>query len=242
MKLNFSFQKAFTDLFSDKKHVIALFWIAVGFTVFDIVTSKLGNYSSFNVVNILLAGYISIMANNIILGQEPVLANIFSNTNKNKNLLLVGFKASVVNIIYYSLPIFTGFFIVKLLSADLNSKAIIELSSIVIITLLLTIFASVSSFTLFSENLSFKQSFNILKSIKSFKYSWGEYLISGIFYVFVLAGSYSILLPFEFLFHKIIIISGIVKLTMHLLVILAAYFSNHLTAQAYKYALSNMKD
>lgn len=226
MALNFSFDKAFNDLFSDKNNVLSLICIVLLFGMFDLLFSKHETFS-LNLVNILLSGYLSVMANNIIQGHEPVLTNIFNYNDKSKGLALIGFKQIICSVIYYLPPFICGFILLQLISKELTTPIVlltIFLSFLIIVT---SFFASVSSLTLFSETLSFKQSFNITKAVKSFKYVWKEYLFSIIIVNTLFISSCLLTALFQVLFYNLIFV-------------MCQYFSSHLTAQAYKYALSKM--
>ncbi len=229
MKLNFSFKKAYTDLFSDKKYIWGLLSFALIYYIFDLLKSD----PLAKLIASFLLGYICVIANNIIQNKNPVLANIF---NKLWNIYWIGWKIQMVQFLYSIIIILPGYLIVKFLNDSYGVSIFSGIILLCLIFLPVIAFFLISSFVLFSENLSFKQSFNLLKSTKSFKYTWIEHSItiiySSIYIVFVIM--------VVSIINAIINCDQIADFLLYALLTFGFYFSSHFIAQSYKYALSQM--
>lgn len=230
LKLNFRFSKAFNDLFSNKRYIWELLLLVVLFFISSMFAQSPLSLSIINGTS--LFGYMSIMANNIIQDQKPVLAGIY-----NSNIFLAGFKQIVIQFIYF-IPLGILLSLITMF-LEINYKVKHQEATILIIFIFLPLifFLLISAFTLFAENLSFKDSFNLMKSIKLSKYAWKGYLVSSILYILITI----CILLFNNLFKIfnnsiIIMISNLITCSF---LVIASYFWFHFVAQSYKYALVN---
>lgn len=251
MKLNFSFKKAYYDLFSNKKYIIELLFFPLIYLLDDSLKSAFKLHSS-NIAEALFTGYLCLMANNIIQGNEPILgnlptlANLYVTKDEKTNLLKfdliwAGFKNSIVQLIYFSVLGILGFLTFMILKTYYGFEF---LKGIIVTGVLfspLIMFVNVSLFVLFCENLSFMDSFNLIKSAKSFKHVWKEYLLlNAVLFTYYLASLFVVLIYK----HNIFInteLSSIIKLLFFLFSVIFGYFYSHYIAQSYKYALLQMK-
>lgn len=224
MQLNFSIKKAWTDLFSNKKYVYELFLLMLFFAIIEII----GKVLKIEKIVIWLpliffGGYLTLIANNIIKGSEPVLENIFSFKKNNRNLILVGLKSAVLTVSYLVIIFILGalsILFLNFIKISGNIAFILYFSIIMFLMVFIFILGSL----LFSENLRIKDGFNIKRAIASFKLAWGAYILA--FFVYFLMA--------------IIRETNIIFICSILVPIF--YFFNHAIAQIYKYTLSKMDE
>jgi|GEM_PF-6681911 len=241
LTFNFSFNKAYTDLTADKKYIWELLSLVLVFFVIDIMGILFKSKGTSSIGSILVSGYMCLMANNILHSREPVLTNIFATKEKGRNIFWVGFKQNMAQLAYFIILFIAGFFIVQFLSGNYGIK-LLEGSIIAAFILLpLIVFSLFASFILFIENLSFKESFNILKAAKSFKYAWKGYLLSGALTILNLVGVSIIVTTLGKVFSNVII-SQVLNLFMYSCIIICCYFTSHFITQSYKYALLKMSE
>jgi len=236
MKLNFSFKKAYNDLFSNKKYIWQLLSFTLIYFILNVLEIILKCKDSSGFGYTILFGYLCLMANNIIQEKEPVLANIF---NKKWNIFWIGWKNGIVEIIYCAALMIPGYLIVISLKHYYGIKILFGIILLCITFLPLIIFIWVSSFILFSENLSITESFNLIKSFKSFKYVWKEYLFSSSLYVICFTLMYVIYAIFH-IFFKNFYFDQTANLVMYSFLVISNYFCLHFIAQSYKYSLSKI--
>lgn len=237
---NFDFMQPYNDLMSDKKNIMDLFAIVLMFLILDIFQEMFKIKSASNIIDVILSSYLCIMANNIIQSKTPVLSGFGNNKTLSKSIFWTGFKQNMAQLIYVIVLAIAGYFLASFLSNNYGIKLV---ESWIIASILLVpfiIFSLISSFVLFCENLSFSESFNIFKSINSFKYSWKGYLSSSVLFTVLLITAIVIVTILTVIF-KNSIIKYILTPLLYTFVVFLCYFVCHYLAQSYKYALCKMK-
>ena len=240
MNLHFSFNKAYTDLFNNKKYVWELLSFVLMFYVVELFQSVIKSSSSNSFISIMLGGYLCIMANNIIHDKEPVLGDIFKRKDNKISFIFAGFKQGMVQVAYFAVLAIVGCNAASFLKNSYGISNIEAWVLIAVIMLPVIVFLVISSFVLVSENLSFRDGFNLIKALKSFKYAWKEYIIAGALYIISLILIALIISIAEMIF-KNQITSQVGAVITYLTIVISSYFSSHLIAQAYKYSLIKMK-
>lgn len=258
MHFNFSFNKAFSDLFDNKKYAFELFSLIILMIVLNIVAQ----FSQLKLLPILgywvWLGYLFLMCNNVINGKEPVLADIFSNS-KGRNIFLIALKFFGLALVY---GIFIGilWLILSMLFTNLfampkNNALILS----ILVSFPLFLFVSFFSLLLFSENLKFRDGFNLKKALLSFKCAWKDYLAVFVFLIIFYILCIVAVIPVFLVLG--VLAGGMVKSGLHInysmisaisLILgtiwgntfgfVLGYFYHNILAQVYKYTLVKIND
>lgn len=258
MKLNFSLKKAWTDLFSDKKYIWQLLAVATLYMIIELSGDIYQIKGPKFLATIIIGGYTSLIAYNIINSKEKVLDNIFNNSETNKFLLLVGLKATLINSIYMLLPLVPTFYLgvyfglMHFPTALAITITMIILSPILFYT---TIFPTIT----FAETLKFTDGFNFIKAFKTLKAAWKDYLLCFLIMLVILFGLFILGFLIYNLFvlkqNKSLNINSIISYFSHMNwsffsnelpqnslflsfgCVISSFFGTHLVAQVYKNTL-----
>lgn len=251
MKLNIDIKKPWKDLLSNKKYVLELFYVVLIFVVVYILENSAHITKPSGIEYDFYFIYLALMINNIINCKEPVLENINIFKSNFFLFLKISFWGSVwitINTFVY-LPFLAVFKYIF----SLSIKACIISAFIALLPLF--VFSCVS-FLLFSEDLSFRDSFNFKKNILSFCFVWKEYLLSFILalllFIFFIVVASIILVLFEK--GICLVCSGTLEVTIlkvisnnegiigNVTMIPVVYFLYHLLAQAYTHSLMKINE
>lgn len=261
MQLNFSFKKAWNDLFSDKKYI----WQLLAVTVVIVFLELLGDIYPIKgpkfLATIIIAGYTSLIAYNIINSKERVLNNIFNNPETNKFILLVGLKLAIIESIYLFCFYIPGFPLALFLMFRCHLSP--EFTTLLVMLILspilfyMTIFPSIT----FSKNLKFIDAFNLKNAFKTLKFAWKDYLLCFLVMTAIFLGIFSL----GFVVFNLIILGKNNSLNFNSIVfyishmkwsflslklpqnslfysfggVISSYFGTHIVAQVYKYTLND---
>lgn len=260
MMLNFNLKRAWDDLLSRPKYVVQLLIV----TAICMILELLGDISPVKgpkfLGTIIIAGYTSLLAYNIINSKEKVLENIFNNAETNKFILLAGLKLTLIEAIYFVLVFLPPMF--YLIIGFAFSHIPKELSIFLILLILspilfyLTIFPSIT----FAQNLKFSDGLNLKKAFKTLKSAWKDYLLCFLIMTAILL----VLFIIGFVIYNLIILAQNKGLNPHSILfyfshmnwsfadlkspqnsllfsfagVISSYFGTHITAQVYKYTLN----
>lgn len=258
MHFNFSFNKAFSDLFDNKKYAFELLYLIILMIVLNIVAS----FSQLKLLPtlgyLIWLGYLFLMCNNIINGKEPVLADIFSNS-KGRNIFIVALKffglALIYGLLLAVILLILSMLFMALLSVPKNKAIIFS----VIVSFPFFLFVSYFSTFLYSENLKFRDGLNLKKALLSFKLAWKDYLAVFafliIFYILCIVAAMPIFLVLG------VLAAFMMKSSLHsnystissISIVLGTiwgnsfgfvlgYFYHNILAQIYKYTLVKIND
>lgn len=224
MQLDFSLKTAWDDLVCNKKYIYELFLLVL----FFIVTEVIGKTLKIEKVLIWLpsaffAGYLTLVANNIIKGSEPVLENIFAFKKSNRNIILVGLKSAVLAVSYLVIIFILGT-LATLFFSFINISGNIAFILYFSIVMFPAVFIIILGSLLFAESLCVKDGFNIKRAIISFKLAWGNYLLLFVVYFLML------------------LIRETNMMFVCAFLVLIFYFFNYAIAQVYKHSLSKMNE
>lgn len=259
MQLNFSLKRAWDDLFSSPKYIFQL--LAV--TAICMVLELLGHISPVKgpkfLSSIIIIGYTSLIAHNIINAKEKVLENIFNNKETNKFILLIGLKGTLIAAIYFVLLFLPPTFYLGLYFVFKHFPLELFIITIMLILSPLLFYVSIFPAITFAESLKFVDGFNFIKAFKTLKSAFKDYLLCflimlTIFFGFFMTG-FLIYNFFILIQNKSLSINSILlyfshmnwsslsyKLPQNSLFftfggVISNYFGTHITAQVYKYTL-----
>lgn len=261
MQLNFSLKKAWDDLFSNPKYIVQLLIVMTIYILMEFIGTVTPIKGPEFFGSIIIAGYTSLIAYNIINSKEKVLENIFDNPETNKFILLVGLKNALISTIYFAVLLFIPIFYLGFFVGFIHIHIPIELGVILIMLILspLLFYSTIFPSITFAENLKFIDAFNLKKAFKALKSAWKDYLFC--FLIMWLIALVIFLVGF-FSFHLVIIsqnkslnINSILfyfshmnwsfinyKLPQNILFLsigcfISSYFGTHIVAQVYKRTL-----
>lgn len=259
MQLNFSLKQAWDDLFSSKKYI----WQLLAATAIYMALEFLGDIYSIKgpkfLASIIIGGYTSLIAYNVINSKERVLENIFNNNENHKFILLVGLKVAIIESIYLLFLIIPGFPLAFYLTSfhfDPSLATLILMLILSPVLFYLTIFPSI----VFAENLNFIDAFNFKKAFSTLKLAWKDYLLCFVITFFMLLGIFIL----GFVIFNLVILGQNKGLNFNSIVFyfthlnwsflgnklpqnslflsfgcfISSYFLTHISAQVYKYTLT----
>lgn len=259
MQTNFSLRKAWDDLFSEKKYI----WQLLTITVIYICLEFLGNVYQIKgpkfLASIILGGYMSLLAYNIINAKEKVLENILNNSEMNKFFLWVGLKTAIIESLYelcFFIPAFPlGFYLGLNFHLNAALATIIVMLTLSPLLFYITIFPTIT----FAQNLKFTDAFNFKKAANTIKFAWKDYLLcfAIMFVIFfgIFIFCFSIFYVISLIQNNVININLIIarflnlkwayfslKLPQNSIImsfanVISSYFATHIVAQVYKYTL-----
>ena len=255
MQLNFSLKKDWDDLFSTNKYIWQLLAVTVVFMIIELAGDIFQIKGPKFLATIILSGYTSLIAYNIINDKERVLENIFNIPETNKFILLVGLKAALIDAIYMIVPLVPAFYLGVYFGFSHFPKEASIITLLIIISPIL-FYITVFPTLVFAENLKFIDGFNFKKAFRALKLAWKDYLLGFLIMLVIFFGLFII----GFIIYNLFILNHNKKLDFNSILfyfshinweffskklpqnslfsslgcVISSYFGTHIVAQVYK--------